>query len=315
MNFKFSPALNINNQLTEWEPDVHIPARTYDKHTNTYQYNTRSMVFYGLSESGKTLALCAILSEISHRYPDVFVYTAGNGDKLNKIVPPSRIRYIRSDSDVLAMEEELRFIYDRNMNIRKMQDKGEMLDVDYRTLIILDDMVSVGALKANPLKKFKGVNEITTTIQTVGRHGRIQLVILTQYIYALAPIVRQNAKYHVFSHQFAKDFDYCYAMSMVRCKKDRFAIIHDEATEDRGFLIVDVLKAISSKKNIVDPWKQWIYKYNAYGKRHRMLGAPELWLEDNEVPERIKKKAKKECTARRMLPRGDLLTAGIMELD
>ncbi|KAM9986750.1 hypothetical protein ACTFIY_011717 [Dictyostelium cf. discoideum] len=197
-----------------------------------------TMQVLGKRRSGKSYASRWILHKIAKNYCAVYVMTKTKMNKWWQQCVPEK--YIFEEWSPHIIQK----IFDRN---KAIIDAGLQKFIDTRILFILDDIIGEDSFKND---------EVLKNVFILGRHYHVGFMILTQYAYALHPLVRGNTDYVLTTLQsqnrqreaIAKDY-----ADIV--DKNAFYELLDNNTTDNHLLVIDLSKPTINVDDVFSRFK------------------------------------------------------------
>lgn len=146
-----------------------------------FELVNKTVVLTGKRNSGKSLLLRHIVKKYKDEFQSIFVIcpTEIVADFYGKFIEPKNIFYEYKEEWV----EQL---------IKTMTEKTRNEGGTVNVLLILDDVGS-----EDNFKKSKNLERLFTR----GRHIKVALIMTTQYLYMIPPVVRSNADYILVGQQ------------------------------------------------------------------------------------------------------------------
>lgn len=138
-----------------------------------------TVIFTGRRRSGKTLLIKALCRHLRAFYPEVVVFTRTKASgEYSRIIPHSRV--------IQGFQPDLLIDLMQIQREKKMaKSRGEMKDVNYNLLVILDDCL------AERLQWSQELNAVFFE----GRHNNVTLFVSIQDVKGCAPAATGNADY------------------------------------------------------------------------------------------------------------------------
>ena len=173
----------------------------------------------GKRASGKSILCKFLVQRQQHLFQDVFVVSAT--ESANKFYETFiNKKNIFTEWDVKWIEKFWTTI----------KASGNCSCDKKNVLLILDDVGSEEDFKKNSSLRL---------MATTGRHFHLSVIILSQYLYQIAPVVRSNCDYMLAGQMNAKSRDIlCDEFLLGHTTKSEFISIYNSASSNHGFMII-----------------------------------------------------------------------------
>ena len=199
---------------------------------NNFSIQNKTLLVCAKRASGKSELVRYLVKNELHEFKKVFVFspTEAVHNFYGDFVNPETIFYTYEDGLIEKMIEKLSVA-----NSNKTKHNAS------HVLIILDDLINdIDFHHANGLKK----------LFSRGRHIFITTIVISQYIYAVPPIVRTNADYIFCRQQNKRSVEILTDEFLSpNMEKEEFVKMYANATKNYGFLVINQ-NSISDLDNV-----------------------------------------------------------------
>ena len=189
---------------------------------SSFSILNKTILVVGKRRSGKSEGVRYLVKNELNEFKKVFVFspTEAVHTFYGEFVDKECIYHTYEDGLIEKMIERLSVV-----NANKNKDNPN------HVLIILDDLINdLDFHHANGLKK----------LFSRGRHIFITTIVISQYIYAVPPIVRTNADYIFAGQQNKRSVEIMTDEFLSpNMEKDEFVKMYAKATQDYGFLVIN----------------------------------------------------------------------------
>jgi hypothetical protein len=199
---------------------------------NNFSIQNKTLLVCAKRASGKSELVRYLVKNELHQFKKVFVFspTEAVHKFYGDFVSPETIYHTYEDGLIEKMIEKLSVV-----NSNKTKHNASHI------LVILDDLISdIDFHHANGLKK----------LFSRGRHIFITTIVISQYIYAVPPIVRTNADYIFCGQQNKRSVEILTDEFLSpNMEKEEFVKMYANATKNYGFLVINQ-NSISDLDNV-----------------------------------------------------------------